>query len=217
MRGYTPRATWTTAATVLLAGALWAASEEAARRDAGRSESPAARSYEPYELLAERNVFLSTRREPRPPVAPVAPIERDPTPPPDPRTDWVVRGTLGVDGGFAALVEHVRSGRTRTVQPGEEICGETVAGVTFDGLRLLRDANDANDVREVRVGRTLLGEQGAGAPAGGSAERPGRSARGGSGHASADDGPEDGGRDDGVNPVLLRLLQRRREERDEDD
>lgn len=202
------------AAMTLLAATVWAANGPAGG-DPDGAPSRARRTFEPYELLAERNVFLSTRREPRPPRPPVAREEPKRLPPPDPRKDWIVRGTLGVDGGFAALVEHLGTGQTRTVQSGEELCGETVAAVTFDGIRL---HGDANDVREVLVGRTLLGEMGRGS-SDGSGDRAFSTSRPGSGRpasrgADAEDEPAGPGsrEDDEISPVLLRLLQQRREE-----
>ncbi len=102
-----------------------------------------------FKLLWQRNIFSSTRQKvvERPPTETQSVIV---TPPHDPATDWVLRGTLYRDRAWVALLENSKTGEALTASVGQVVAERTLTGITFDGVGLA-------DGGSIAPGQTLTG------------------------------------------------------------
>jgi hypothetical protein len=134
---------------LLVLGASVGSAETAASSRPSQTSAP--RSQGDYAVLSQRNIFLSTRRKPRPTMPPTS----RPAPPPlDPAADWVLRGVFARKGQCVAMMENGSSAQTSVVTRGETVFGRKIAEITLDGIRL--DQESGADLW-IRVGQTMNG------------------------------------------------------------
>jgi len=186
--------------SILLFVAATLFSQVAAADDpAATNALPAARTFESFRIISDRNVFnqnrssRAARRESSRPAAPVI-------------QSLSLVGTMSFEKGNFAFFDGSRPEYKKPVKAGEKIAGYEVKEVRPDGVKIAGETNQF----DMKVGQHLRREDNAEWQL--SASRPAEQRSAGSSAASADTNISSGGSSGSEEEALKRLMEKRAKE-----
>lgn len=148
-----------TIALLVLVVSTMAVAQSRFGRDRDRSRSSSSPttspSDNPYDVIAERNMFMRERHRPRDATTRPAPATVPTDYVPDtPERRYVLRGVAIEDGEFRAYFENVRTGEGLQVKPGDAIGNGHVAQIAIDAVAY---ASTEGAIVWIDVGQNLNG------------------------------------------------------------
>lgn len=122
---------------------------------AGTADAPP--SWENYQVIVARNIFLRSRaEEPKQAQAPQPLVELPPFEPPAPpplEASFVLTGVSTREGRSIAFIEHIDRGTTMRLGAGDRVAGGRVAEIALDGIIYEQEGRRL----QVRIGHALDG------------------------------------------------------------